>query len=816
MSLRIKNIQAATLYEYNLGLRDKYVKTDAMFCDSLFSDYILKNGMRAYKGKSTRDIICLDFGFGTRSYDQELEWAKKNNPERVSEIESNKDKYVKLTKLQLREIMYREGVEIKYPDGEIIHYQMLYRNPSKAKTGQVMFINSDLYDKASHWLTMGLKGKTNKIVELSAYAPLTTSTIIGKLKIPVKDVLILKDAESFYETVVDVVNNNCEVTRENRVVKNVVWDGMALIDESVCPEWVNGMCLLRNHFFKACAFKTRLQKFFKDNGMSDRCVFDAFGRKHYLRDIKIVTTESAAKWLKFKDLISYDEWKKWAKNTWGIVKTDHRSKLGEVQQMSYQMINTLPCRYPDISDICRESVEYASALKNDDEVFLDYLDKNATVVNNYKMLKSLYLYNAEIGRTKWFIDERRNIVNGYISKLRKGKIIVNGDNLTVCGNPYGLLLYSIGKEWEHDPTLNYEDGAIECYTKRFKDGEYLCAMRSPHNSPNNIAYFHNVYSEEMEKYFCFSDNIMAVNCINTDVQDRMNGEDFDSDFNFVSNNPILVHCAKECYHNYPTVVNAINDDNKVYGTSPNDYALMDDISAKAQADIGESSNLAQLAMSYYWTEKSKANPDENVLKDLYNNFVVLAVLAQLAIDGIKRTFDVNVRNEINRIKRMDCMNMYDGQPAFMKYIKEVKAVDDAISCPMNWVEICLNTINRKNHDSVLDIRDFICDFDEGKRDRRKASQIRQLVVEYYVFIKNFNGDNYDVVIDETEKLIKRISGLKLGKETMNFLIKASFGINHGVNNRDCTLYIRNRRRLLNVLYRSHPDNFINNFETTTL
>ena len=90
------------------------------------------------------------------------------------------------------------------------------------------------------------------------------------------------------------------------------------------------------------------------------------------------------------------------------------------------------------------------------------------------------------------------------------------------------------------------------------------------------------------------------------------------------------------------------------------------------------------------------------------------------------------------------------------------------------------------------------------------------MVEYYVFIKNFNGDNYDVIVDETEKLIKRISGLKLGKETMNFLIKASFGINHGVNNRDCTLYVRNRRRLLNVLYRSHPDNFINNFETTTL
>lgn len=37
-----------------------------------------------------------------------------------------------------------------------------------------------------------------KIVEMSAYAPLTTSTIVGTLKIPVEDILILKDQDSFF------------------------------------------------------------------------------------------------------------------------------------------------------------------------------------------------------------------------------------------------------------------------------------------------------------------------------------------------------------------------------------------------------------------------------------------------------------------------------------------------------------------------------------------------------------------------------------------------------------------------------------------
>ena len=30
-------------------------------------------------------------------------------------------------------------------------------------------------------------------------------------------------------------------------------------------------------------------------------------------------------------------------SVFGIVKTDHPSKLGEYQQLSYQMVNTLPC-----------------------------------------------------------------------------------------------------------------------------------------------------------------------------------------------------------------------------------------------------------------------------------------------------------------------------------------------------------------------------------------------------------------------------------------------------------------------------------------
>ena len=247
-----------------------------------------------------------------------------------------------------------------------------------------------------------------------------------------------------------------------------------------------------------------------------------------------------------------------------------------------------------------------------------FLKKYKTEANHYEMIFALYEHNHDILKAQWFRRERYLILQAYIERLRSGKITINADNLTIFGNPYALLLYSIGDDWQNDPSLNYEPGVIQCYTSRFEDGEYLCGIRNPHNSPNNICYLHNKYSEEWNKYFQFSDNILAVNCIHTDVQDRANGCDFDSDFFFVTNNNVMVKCAKIAYEQYPTIVNKLQESGLTYRNTMSEYARMDNKFAQSRIGIGESSNLAQLAMTYYWTEPSK---------DLYDNFVILSVLA---------------------------------------------------------------------------------------------------------------------------------------------------------------------------------------------
>ena len=203
--------------------------------------------------------------------------------------------------------------------------------------------------------------------------------------------------------------------------------------------------------------------------------------------------------------------------------------IGVVHEL-FLFYEVAPCLGVVCLDETRPFTVYPGLLQ-DVEVFVKYLRKNANISNHFDMLADLYEWNHKFMNSFYFKRERGSIIHAYLEKLRGGRIFVNADNLTLCSNPYALLLYSVGEDWRKDDTIQYEDGCIQCYTKRFEDGEYLAAFRSPHNSPNNIIYLHNIYSDKMERYFNFSKNIMAVNNIKTDIQSRANGCDFDFSIN---------------------------------------------------------------------------------------------------------------------------------------------------------------------------------------------------------------------------------------------------------------------------------------------
>lgn len=783
--IKIKNIEAATLYEYNKGLREHYDYKDAMFVNSLFKDFICDNGLKVWNGEFTRDLICLEFNFGTRSYEDEIKHIKKiakkarleykkaasSKSKKLMDIQFNKknkimqlyrfankhkDEYFQLSADNIRKEFYKNGVDVEYitrkRSGEIIkkeviHYKMLYRSTGKAKKGSCMFIRDKLYNKASSFLRMGIKlpKKNADIVGINAYSPLISSGIVGKVKINPKNILVLKDVDRFFTTKVVSVetdkNKRCIAkTIENYKLKNTLFDGQALIDSSIFPDWGNGYVLLRHHFCKMAAFCSNIQLFFRDYFGEEyytATVEDMWGNKHYVKDIELITTDNAMKWIKYN--VSYDYWcNKVYENgcMFGIVKTAHCSKLGNVQRMSYQMVNSL--NIDTMNEVCKESIKYINKLKTDDDFFLDYLRKNINFSNDYEVLMALCNQNKDFLRSSYFRERKKAIIMNYVLNFKSGKIIQNADNLVIVGSPYAMLLYGATGNpdiVDEDDTFSVEDLAIQCYTSRFADDEYLAEFRSPFNGKYNLGYLHNIYDERFNKYFNFCNQIIAINMNGTDFQDRNNGSDQDSDSIYTTNQPQIVDHAKKCQMLYPTIVNNIPKDSNIYNNTMEDFAKLDNKLAASQLDIGESSNLAQLAQTYDCTFGDQK----------YKDYVcILSVLAQIAIDSAKRLFDVDVSSEIRQIKKD--MNVKENKyPSFWKIIHrdfKDKNINHDLLCPMNYL-YNLKLDQFRSNQSTIPVEYFFKKFKLEKN--RKTCKKVEDIIETYInkSSSNFCSDNED-------------------------------------------------------------------------
>lgn len=832
--LKIKNFSCGVLYEHNLGVREHLSYTNAMFTNSLLSYYLVENGLRVSKDGRTRDIIGINFDFGAKGYAEtlkrvehsiEMEESQNNDPDRLAvlhdlkeRVELNKDLYQKKSKEAIREEFYRNGVDVTYTttnkQGEVIkaekiHYRMLYRSTGKAKAGSCMFICEGLYKKAHDFLYMGIKLPKNNapIVEASAYVSLVASSVVDRICINPKNILILEDVDSFFRTnVVSVeTNQNKECfakTIKDYQVKNTLFDGQALIDKSIFPSWGNGYILLRHHMCKTAAFKTDIKAFFKDyfgEEYNQATVVDMFGNEHYAKDIQMITTDNAMKWLKFD--ISYEYWCERVNmngNMFGIVKTAHKSKFGEVQRMSYQMINSLDVGI--MKNVSKVSREYIMSLKSDDDVFLQYLRDNTNFSNDFDVLVALCEQNPDFIRCDYFIERRRKIIKGYINKFKTGKVIQEGDNLVMVGSPYAMLLHAVGEDVEKDDTLKGRDDAIECYTKRFPPNLQLAGFRNPHNGKNNILSLYNVDSEKLNKYFDIGQQCVAVNCIHTDLQDRANGCDFDSDSIYCTNQVDIAQYAKYCYKHYPTIVNNIPKEKNCYTNSMADYALIDNNLSHSQLAIGESSNLAQLALTYTY------NYDDQKYKDYV---CILSVLAQVSIDSAKRRYDIDIANEIRRIKRDMNIQEY-GYPKFWLNIRRgfnKDKINYDLSCPMNE----LSNVRFKGvsvRKGVLPISHFLNKY-EVKGSRRGSRKVEKIIEKYSLELlaSQFSDeDEYLLLRSDFDEMIEDIKRVHMSKQylsLMSWLVQRAFLLTPQAYNSHSQTH-RNKSILLKTLYEVNP------------
>lgn len=304
----------------------------------------------------------------------------------------------------------------------------------------------------------------------------------------------------------------------------------------------------------------------------------------------------------------------------------------------------------------------------------------------------------------------------------------------------------------------------------------------------------------------------------------------DSDSIYTTNSMPIVECARKCYRDYPTIVNNIPYAKNSYSYSLKNYAKIDNKLAEAQTAIGESSNIAQQCLSLSYNDYG-----EDANKMIRDYVCILSVLAQVAIDNAKRSFDVNVSNEIKCVKKV--VKDY-GFPIYWEQIKmsndkrhnhgkrkvltekQKERFKTNIRCPMNCV-YTLNISRKMNTKTIKNENFFVMhDLKEG---RRKSKKVEKLIEDFslktYAYNVNEEYDNGEEFLlrEDFDLLIKEIrntyiSGNYIG--LMSWLINRAFLVTpqaKGKTNQNTSKLSKNRSLLLKTLYLVNKDAFLGCF-----
>lgn len=557
----------------------------------------------------------------------------------------------------LREHFYQDGFCVNG-----VHYVRYKRSAGSSREGRCLFIDERLFRAMNKWSDCGLKEQKD-LASWESYKALSLSSVKGTVEIPLEGILFVPDYKStFTKEVVSVEIKDGSLCAEQKQaqITNDIWDGESLLDESLfAGNYADKhMLLLRNKFFKSCAFRTKLQKWFADKHitLSDLKVRGFVTLAEDIAQIVMVTTPNSLKYLKFVGGLSEKNIKQWAAHTdgtFGVVKWDQPTRFfhGKMVQSSYQLLNTLPLTEEEVRTLLQPSIDYIALLRKDtdfmryhftdafarekdgEEEQQDGLAERADVI--FTLLHN-YPYFDE---TALYANFRSDVVRSLKERLKCGHILLNGTNATLFGNGPELLKYLAGEEMI--PEL--KPGQVR--SERFADGAKLLCARSPHITMGNLYCVENTLGGGVWSYFDLGENIVCVNAIGENLQQRLNGCDYDSDTMLITDDALLVNAAERYKDFFKVPVCNIQAEAKTEQT----LAELDHDTSVNK--IGEIVNLSQKLNSILWDEIYKGADEENILA-IYSDICKLAVLSGLEIDKAKRTFeDIRVSKELTALRK---------------------------------------------------------------------------------------------------------------------------------------------------------------------
>ena len=569
-------------HNWNLTLKLKEIRKHSQLVVSLGSSQVLR-WMPELTGQPDMDIRASQIK-------QEIKRLKSlgNSPSNKKNISQ---KYDELYKIQFQQnymmlVMdspkdYRYVCEhgfcitVDYGDEiKTVKYKRFLGTAGSIKKSTIMFVNEEIHDELMRRINNGRyegpKNGTTKTIsgtdrelnykfipaKLNAYFALACS---ASIPVTWPRIIVVDDLYTSFTDTVKLVSDtgneeNPDWPKVSEPIEKEIeintCDGMGLISPEMSAKWAQELnegdeplsgFNTRCAFLKGMVFTVDFKQFAEEVA-HNYIIKDAWGADRDVRDADVILTVSMLKlWNSYESCDDYlDNCMKNGYEFCIAKSTPH--ELRNVHTTNYQYLQDFKFSDGQIDELVHPTVsKIKECLGLDWRKLILYmcgtgLDEKS-VLHMDPMCKSI-MANPELINDPYVRSKVSRMIQKRIRTAKIGVLDIEGDYAIAGCDPYILLQHIFGLP------KKYTKGLLrtgECYHKYWidKHADEICIFRAPMTSIENVCKLKVVTNPEMEKWYKYIKTCILLNGWDTTAM-RCNGEDFDSDSNFCTNNKVLL------------------------------------------------------------------------------------------------------------------------------------------------------------------------------------------------------------------------------------------------------------------------------------
>lgn len=430
-------------------------------------------------------------------------------------------------------------------------YRRLLATNGGVKNRVIVFTSEQLLSLLKERLCNGRNMNLPHVpAKFGSYEALTCSSTVP---VSSPNIIIVPDCEVSFKEDIIRLDDSCPgepsmtYERDYPICKNAS-DGFGLVLPSRALKWglelgldyiPSGFCTRPYAWGKGMAVTFDFHEF-ATSVAHKNTVVDVWGTSRSIFDADVILTASMVKlWDSYKSLDDYLYYCRKNHYEFGITKVCP-PVLEEERCLNYQFLQSYRLSDSDIDALVTPAVEEFREVLGGNPMksvlFLrgTHITEETAAQCDFNYIKALQI-DERMAQDPHVRTSIYRTLKKRIDEAKTGVLKVHGNYQIACGDPYALCQSIFGLP----VTGLLKKG--EFYSKYWTDRNIhkVTAFRAPMTCHNNIRRLNLPASEDQIYWYRYLKTMLVFNCWDT-AAEAMNGEDFDGDMNFTTDNPVLM------------------------------------------------------------------------------------------------------------------------------------------------------------------------------------------------------------------------------------------------------------------------------------